>query len=179
MNEAEPTMHDSDEPTTQDSSNSGEERDIVRELEEWKDTALRTKADFENLRRRMLARESELQMMAAERVLHKLLPIIDDLHHAVDAASATRDIDALLAGLSMIHDKAHRLLESEGVTTITVEPGEPFDVNVHEALLSQPSDLPEGHVVAAFQRGYRLHERVLRHAKVVTSAGSGTEGVAE
>lgn len=150
--------------------------DARKECEEWKDAALRAKADYENLRRRMIARETELQHMAAERILHRVLPIIDDLQHAVEAASTTRDIEALVAGLTMIHDKAQRLLESEGVSSISVEAGEPFNVDVHEALLSQPSDHPEGHIVMALQRGYRLHDRVLRHAKVITSSGPVSEG---
>jgi molecular chaperone GrpE len=179
MNDLDQSMTESNEPTQTGNDAGFEERDIVQELEEWKDAALRAKADFDNMRRRMMAREQELQQMAAERILRKILPIVDDLQHAVDAAGSSNDVVALVSGLTMILDKTHRILEAEGVTAIPADAGDQFDVDLHEALLSQPSEHPEGHIVTAIERGYKLHSRVLRHAKVITSTGADLQGTTE
>lgn len=146
---------------------------LLQECNEWKDKFYRAVADLENLKKRSMARESEMILLANERVVSKLLPVLDDMQHAIDAAKSTKDIDGLLTGVSMIHDKAKRLFETEGVREIAVTPGQPFDVNVHEALMVQASEHPDGHVVMEVQRGYMLHDRVIRHAKVITSTGNG------
>lgn len=145
------------------------------EVNEWKDLAARRAAEVENIRRRTAAEKEQLTRYASEQVLVKLLPVIDDLHNALEAANQTNDVVALKDGLAMIYNKVMKVLESVGVSVIAGEPGEPFDVERHEALMHIPSSEAEGSIVQYIQRGYALHNRVLRHAKVVTSAGEPTE----
>jgi molecular chaperone GrpE len=71
----------------------------------------------------------------------------------------------------MIYTKTMKIFEDSGISVIEAEAGQLFNVDVHEALMLAQSDVPEGHVIQTVQRGYALHERVLRHAKVITSAG--------
>ncbi|MBL7976490.1 MAG: nucleotide exchange factor GrpE [Candidatus Kapabacteria bacterium] len=145
-----------------------------KERDENRDKLLRNVAEFENYRRRTEREKEQLLLFASERTLSKLVSIIDDLHAAVDAGEKSKDYESMFSGLKMIYTKAMKMYEEHGVKPLEVEPGEPFNVDVHEALMHIPHpDTPEGHIVQQIQRGYMLHDKVIRHAKVVTSAGSG------
>lgn len=159
------------ESSESDTSNLSEHELLVKELEEWKDLAHRRTAEIANMQRRAIQERADFEHRAAERMIHKLLPVLDDLHAAVDASRTTSDASALQQGLEMIYAKSMKIFEDSGVAIIEAEAGQPFNVDVHEALMLTPSDVPEGHVIQTVQRGYSLHERVLRHAKVITSAG--------
>lgn len=164
-----------DEPIMGDEQSDDPLAAALRERDEWKEIALRHLADLENAKRRFREREQDLVSFAAERMILKMLPVLDDLHAAAESAKQTGSLDALRDGIEMIYHKAMRVFEEAGVRTIESDPGHPFDVDVHEALMHTPSDHPEGHVVQTVQRGYFLHDKVIRHAKVVTSAGSGDQ----
>jgi molecular chaperone GrpE len=144
---------------------------LLKELEEWKDLAHRRSAEIANMQRRAVQERADLEHRAAERMIHKLLPVLDDLHAAVEASRTSSDATALQQGLEMIYTKTMKIFEDSGISVIEAEAGQLFNVDVHEALMLAQSDVPEGHVIQTVQRGYALHERVLRHAKVITSAG--------
>ncbi len=110
--------------------------------------------------------------LASENLLRGLLPILDDLHGAVEAARSTQNAEALRQGLELIYANALKLFQRYGVVPMESPVGKPFDVRYHEAVAQLPSALPEGHVVQELQRGYLLHNRLLRHAKVATSSGA-------
>lgn len=141
------------------------------EVDEWRDLAHRRTAEIANMQRRAVQERTDLEHHAAERMIHKLLPVLDDLHAAVEASRTSSDATALQQGLEMIYSKTMKIFEDAGVSVIEAEAGQLFNVDVHEALMLSPSDYPEGHVIQTVQRGYSLHERVIRHAKVITSAG--------
>lgn len=141
------------------------------DVEEWKDLAHRRTAEIANMQRRAVQERADLEHHAAERMINKLLPVLDDLHAAVEASRTSSDASALQQGLEMIYTKTMKIFEDAGIAVIEAEAGQPFNVDVHEALMLSPSDHPEGHVIQTVQRGYSLHERVIRHAKVITSAG--------
>jgi len=148
--------------------------EVEKERDENRDKFLRNVADFENYRRRTEREKEQLVLYASERTFSKLVGIIDDLHAAVDAGEKSSDYESMLNGLRMIYSKAIKMYEEHGVKPLEVLPGEPFNVDVHEALMHIPHpDTPEGHIVQQIQRGYTLHDKVIRHAKVVTSAGGG------
>ncbi|MFN6135652.1 MAG: nucleotide exchange factor GrpE [Bacteroidota bacterium] len=145
---------------------------LQRELDQWKDLAARRLADLENMRRRTALEKQELHLRAAEHVITKMLPVLDDLHAAAEAAATTQDAAALKTGIDMIFAKARQIFEEAGVRIVEAEPGQPFNVDMHESLMHAPSEEhPEGHIIQPVMRGYQLNERVLRHAKVITSAG--------
>lgn len=148
-----------------------ESEDLIQQVAEWKDLAMRRLAEVENIRRRTNIEKQELLIHAAQHTILNMLPILDDLHAATDASRSTVDVKALQDGIIMIYNKAVRIFEEAGVKVIEANPGDHFDVEKHESLMHQPSDHPEGSIVQYIQRGYQLHEKVLRHAKVITSAG--------
>lgn len=142
-------------------------------LEYWMNLAQRKAAEVENIRRRAAAEKEQMATYAAEHVITHMLPVLDDLHAAVESAKTTSDLNSLRDGVEMIYTKAMKIFQERGVRIISSGAGEPFNVDVHEALMHMPSDdHPEGHIVQIVQRGYALHDKVLRHAKVITSAGA-------
>lgn len=162
------TIEEREEPTALS------ELDTLRkEVDEWKDVAHRKAAELENVRRRSILREQELMQYASEHLLTKMIPVLDDLAAAVEASTGSSDVASIKQGIDMIYAKATKIFEDAGVRIIESGVGQPFDVERHEALMHMPSEAhPEGHVIQEVQRGYLLHDRVIRHAKVITSAGS-------
>lgn len=145
-----------------------------KERDELKDKLVRTLAEFDNFRRRTEREKEQLTLYATEKTMSRLVDVLDDLQAALEAGKKSTDYQAMLNGLEMIYQKAHKSYEDHGVKPLDVQSGEPFNVDVHEALMHIPHpDTPEGHVVQQIQRGYTFRDKVLRHAKVITSAGQG------
>lgn len=160
------TAHDHD--MSDDTTELAQLRD---EVAKYKELYIRALADYDNAKRNMDRERRELRDHAAEHMIVRMLPVLDDLHSAIEHSKTSSDAEALRTGIEMIYAKAVRIFEDAGLRPIDVEPGHPFNVDVHEALMHMPSDHPEGHVVQVVQRGYQLHDKVLRHTKVITSAG--------
>jgi molecular chaperone GrpE len=140
--------------------------------ENW-DKYLRTVADFDNYRKRAAREKEELARFTTERVVTALLPTLDNLERAIDAAQTHgAENSALLQGLTQVHSQFRRTLMEFGLQEIIAGAGQPFDPNLHEAVSQIESpEHAEGHVVEQFQRGYKLAERLLRPARVVVSKG--------
>ena len=127
----------------------------------------RLAAEFENYRKRVAREQAALSSRAAERLVKELLPIVDDLERALEAAEEHEEAK-LEEGVRLVHRQLASALEHEGLAVI--ETDGKFDPHVHEALLSQPSEADEGSVIEVLQKGYRLGDRVLRPARVVVAA---------
>jgi molecular chaperone GrpE len=133
------------------------------------DRYLRLAADFDNYRKRVAREQLELTKRATERLVAELLPVLDDLERALEAAERHEEAK-LEEGVRLVHRSLADALRREGLAEIDTNGR--FDPHVHEALLSQPSEAEEGSVVQVIQKGYRLGERVLRPARVVVAAGA-------
>jgi molecular chaperone GrpE len=142
-------------------------QDAERKREEALDDLRRVAADFDNYRKRVAREQAQLFARAGERLVAKLLPVLDDLERALDAAEHHEEAK-VVEGVKMTKDALAGVLASEGVEEI--EADGPFDPHVHEALLTQPVEGVEpGHVIQVVQRGYRMGEVVLRPARVVVA----------
>ncbi|OGU41126.1 MAG: nucleotide exchange factor GrpE [Ignavibacteria bacterium GWB2_35_12] len=150
-------------------------KELEKERDELKDQVLRVAAELENYRRRALKEKREMIDYANERLILNLLPLLDDLGKAVEAGKKAVDCDSMLTGLDLIYQKALKLFENENVKIMENTVGKPFDVNEHEAVMRMPSELPEDYIISEVQSGYTMKDKVLRHAKVVTSAGEPKE----
>jgi len=146
--------------------------ELGKERDDLKDFLARRTAEFENYKRRSDKEKQDIIQYANERLINKLLVILDDLGNAVESGKKSNDYEALMTGIDMIWQKTSKLFEEAGVKVINVVPGDEFDVDCHEALLLMPSDYPEGTIAQVIQQGYAIHDRVLRHAKVITSSGN-------
>jgi molecular chaperone GrpE len=131
------------------------------------DAYLRLAADFDNYRKRVAREHADLTQRANERLLNELLPVLDDLERALQAA-AEHEEAKLEEGVRLVHRALLGLITRHGLTEIDTE-GE-FDPHVHEALLAQPAEgAEEGSVLEVLQKGYRLGDKVLRPARVIVA----------
>jgi molecular chaperone GrpE len=132
----------------------------------------RLAADFENYRKRAVRDRESMVAHAHERLMKALLPVLDDLERALEAA-AKHEEAKLEEGVELVARELRAALQREGLAEIETDGR--FDPHVHEALLAQPSDREEGSVIEVLQKGYRLGDRVLRPARVVISQGEPQE----
>ena len=131
------------------------------------DSYLRLAADFDNYRKRVAREQVELTSRANERILNELLPVLDDLERALEAA-AEHEEAKLEEGVRLVHRSLLGLVERHGLSEIETEGA--FDPHVHEALLTQPAEsAEEGSVLQVLQKGYRLGDKVLRPARVIVA----------
>jgi molecular chaperone GrpE len=144
---------------------------LEAERDDLKDKLARRTAELENVRRRSIKEKQDMIDYANEKLLYKMLSIVDDMNNALKAGKETRDYDALYQGVEMIAGKTGKLFEEQGVRPMEDPVGKPFDVDFHDALMQMPSEYPDGFVVQEVQKGYLIRDKVLRHAKVVTSSG--------
>ncbi|HUN57695.1 MAG TPA: nucleotide exchange factor GrpE [Candidatus Binataceae bacterium] len=142
-----------------------------RELGELKDKYLRALADTENVRKRMRQQNEETVRLQREGLLRELLPVVDNLERALDAARGGSNRQSITEGVEMVLRSLHDLLRMHGVTAITAV-GQPFDPQVHEAVDHVPSEEhPPNTVVSEFHRGYLIGDRMLRPSRVSVSKG--------
>lgn len=140
------------------------------ERDEFREISLRKVAELENFRRRTEQERQELIVHANFKLLQKLLPVLDDLQRAVESGKTNSDSKALIEGVELVLNKTMQTFADVGVTPMEVL-GTDFDANLHEALMQMPSEANEGQILQEAQRGYMLGSKVLRHAKVIVSAG--------
>ena len=149
---------------------------VTRERDEYLDALQRLKAEFENYRKRVAREHGDVVARAAERLVKQLLPVLDDLERALEAA-ASHEEAKLEEGVRLVHRSLADTLAREGVVEVATDGA--FDPHTQEALLAQPSEAEEGTVIQVLQKGYKLGDVVVRPARVVVSAGSpaaGTDG---
>lgn len=139
-------------------------------IDEQKDKYLRLSAEFDNFRKRTLKEKAELIKNGGEKAINAILPILDDLERALKNMQKAEDVKAIYEGVELIYQKFLKNLHQEGLEKM--EPvGEAFDTDFHEAvaLVPAPSEEQKGKVLDCVQTGYKLNEKVIRHAKVVVA----------
>ena len=143
---------------------------VIAERDGLKDQLLRTRADFDNYRKRMVRQSEQIRRNAAQSLIDDLLPVVDNLERAVEHGKD--ESGALAEGVRMVLDQLHGVLNKHGVEPIPAE-GEPFDPNWHEAVMKVSSEEHgAGTVVTEYQKGYRMGNYVVRPSKVAVSSGS-------
>jgi molecular chaperone GrpE len=134
-----------------------------RERDQYLDALQRLKAEFENSRKRQERERIRVLSMASERLVQELLPVLDNLDRALEAGGDIRE------GVQATRDQLADVLGDEGLLAVASD-GQPFDPNVHEAVMSQVSEEhEEGTIIQTFQRGYLLNGKPIRTAKVVVA----------
>ena len=134
-----------------------------RERDQYLDALRRLKAEFENSRKRQERERSRILSLASERLVQELLPVLDNLDRALEAGGDIRE------GVQATRDQLAEVLGEEGLLPVASD-GQPFDPNVHEAVMGQFSEEhEEGTIIQTFQRGYVLNGKPIRPAKVVVA----------
>lgn len=175
---ASPTEGESPNPATPSATDLGAaSTDSVAELKtqleaanakaaEYLDGWQRSRADFTNYKKRVERENADLSATIAATVLTRILPVLDDFDLAMKNAPADGDGAKWASGLALVHKKFNSVLENEGIKRIEAE-GQPFDPNVHEAVVHEESaDHESGHVIEILRQGYKIGDRVLRPALV-------------
>lgn len=140
-----------------------------QQREEYANLARQTRAEFENYQKRFQRDLAVERQYAQAPLASDLLPALDNLDRALQAARDSGDKGALVQGVAMVQTQLLDILRRHGVSRIESQ-GQPFDPNLHQAVMQQPSaDLPPQSVLQVLEQGYLLHERVLRPARVIVS----------
>jgi len=147
--------------------------ELERQVEYYKDLSYRKAAEFDNFKKRLENDSYSITRYANEDLIISLLPILDDLDRSLKLGKELKEPDPFFKGVEMIHQKFLKVLTARGVRVME-SVGKEFDVSYHDALLQvSRSDVPPHTVVEEVDKGYLLHDKVIRHAKVIVSADSG------
>jgi molecular chaperone GrpE len=171
---AEEAPADSEEETEQGDPDPTEL--LSKECDDLRDQLLRARADFDNYRKRVARDADRTRKLAAESLIRDLLPIVDSIELALNHKDSNPD--ALAEGVEMVAKLFQETLTRNGLEPIAAE-GEVFDPELHDAMMRQPDDsVAPDTIVQEYQKGYRIGDVVLRHAKVVVSAPPETDSKA-
>ena len=151
-----------DENTPENATHKSLEMAILQnEIAELKDRNMRLLAEFDNLRKRTAREKLEMQVTAARDIMTVLLPILDDFDRAAKNEQFTE-------GVNLVYQKMQTTLHSKGLTAMNTENGNPFDADTHEAIAELPlGDDLKGKIIDTVEKGYLLHDKIIRFAKVV------------
>lgn len=141
---------------------------MAEDAAQWRDKYVRLSAEFDNYRKRTLKEKMDLISSAGEEVIKALLPVMDDLERALDATRKSSDVEAVSEGVVLISNKLRDTLRARGLSEIDAL-GAELDTDLHEAVAKIPAPEKErkGKVVDVVQKGYKLHDKVIRYSKVV------------
>ncbi|MBQ4229774.1 MAG: nucleotide exchange factor GrpE [Bacteroidaceae bacterium] len=164
-------------PETEQTQQEKEEKELTveeqleaanAEIASLKDQLLRKIAEFDNYRKRTIKEKTDLILNGGEKTIVTILPVIDDMERALKNMKEAEDINAVLEGIELIYKKFMDILGRQGVSVIETKEAD-FDVDVHEAVAQLPAPTPElkGKVMDCTLTGYKLNDKVIRHAQVV------------
>lgn len=164
-------------PETEQTQQEKEEKELTveeqleaanAEIASLKDQLLRKIAEFDNYRKRTIKEKTDLILNGGEKTIVTILPVIDDMERALKNMKEADDINAVLEGVELIYKKFMDILGRQGVSVIETKEAD-FDVDVHEAVAQLPAPTPElkGKVMDCTLTGYKLNDKVIRHAQVV------------
>lgn len=142
-----------------------------KEIEELNDKLLRKIAEFDNYRKRTLKEKTELILNGGEKTIVAILPVIDDMERALKNMQNADNVTAVLEGVELIYKKFMDILGKQGVSVIETKDAD-FDVDIHEAIAQLPAPTEElkGKVMDCTLTGYKLNDKVIRHAQVVVGS---------
>lgn len=168
-------MSDTSEPkNTAEEANgnfdvSTEIQKLQEQAEKYKNDFLYARAEFENYKRNAIKERSDLAKYGAERLIRDFLEVMDNFERALQMKVSAENFQAFEQGVQMTANELRHMLTKHGVTEMKSE-GTPFDPNTQEALTSEASsEVPPGHVLRVFKKGYKLHDKNLRPAQVVVA----------
>ena len=174
LNGAEQEKNDTAQEEKEENSQEPQEETVEAKLAkseaeaaDLKDRLLRQMAEFDNYRKRTMKEKAEIILNGSAGVVTDILPVIDDLERAIANSAKSEDYNALKEGVELIYNKLMHILEQKGLQKISPK-NEPFDTDFHEAIamIPAPSEDLKGKVLDCAIDGYKLNDKVLRHAKV-------------
>lgn len=155
-----------DTDTTAQDTDKGD--DLQKKYDELNDRYLRLMAEFDNYRKRTLKEKMDLTKYAEEDVIKGILPVVDNMERAIKSLESATDLNAVKEGINLIYKKFLEFLEKRGIKEIEALNKE-LDTDLHEAVtkFAAPSEDLKGKIIDVIEKGYYLHDKVIRYAKVV------------
>jgi len=167
--EAQQTEDQQSQQQTEESKNEEPQpEDWEAKFNELNDAHLRLMADFDNYRKRNIKEKADLIKNASERVVVDLLPVVDNFERALQSMEKAEDVAAVREGVELIYNQVMGLLKNNGVSVIETA-GLALDTDVHDAITTIPAPTPElkDKIVDCVKKGYKMNDKVIRHAQVV------------
>ncbi len=156
-------------PEAKEAPEAAEVETLKKEAAGLYERLLRNQAESENFQKRMQKERAEFARFATEGLVNDLLPVMDDLERAIEAAEKSKDFETLAGGVKLILNQLKGVLERVGLKDVRAE-GQPFDPTHHEAVrVVETDEHQETAVVEELRKGYLLNERVLRPAMVAVA----------
>ncbi|MDR3013382.1 MAG: nucleotide exchange factor GrpE [Chitinispirillales bacterium] len=144
---------------------------LKQEIEAEKDRYLRLMAEFDNFKRRTAKEYERLVESASEKLMLEIVDVRENFERALKAGEAGGDLSSFIEGMKLIFAKFEETLSRNGLA-VFAEIGEAFDPTIHDALMNTPHpEIPVEHIAEVFERGYRLKDKVVKHARVIVSSG--------
>ena len=166
---AEETKNEEFSKNSEEESSSNENEESVDENAKLKDSLLRLQADFSNYKRRVEKEKADIHKYAAESIITKLLPVLDNFDRAFKEVQEEDKEDAFTKGIELIRQDLDKILVQEGLEVIESD-NQKFDANLHHAVFMEENDEVESeHIIETFQKGYKLKDKVIRPAMVKVS----------
>ncbi len=164
-NSQDKTAANDTDTTAQDTDKGG---DLQKKYDELNDRYLRLMAEFDNYRKRTLKEKMDLTKYAEEDVIKGILPVVDNMERAIKSLESATDLNAVKEGINLIYKKFLEFLEKRGIKEIEALNKE-LDTDLHEAVtkFAAPSEDLKGKIIDVIEKGYYLHDKVIRYAKVV------------
>ncbi|MAT38558.1 MAG: nucleotide exchange factor GrpE [Ectothiorhodospiraceae bacterium] len=149
--------------------------ELKDELAKAKEQILRKVAEFENFRRRTREEQSQLVQYGNEGLIRELLPVVDDMERSLEAGGEHKDFESFFEGVKLLRNKFMSVLQARGLKPIETD-GEVFNEEYHDAILQIPGSGKEpGAIIDEVERGYMIHDKVIRHSKVTVAADESGE----
>ena len=157
-----------EQETPEEVAELSQEEILTNQLAETNDRFARLFAEFDNYKKRTSKERVELISTAGEKVISKLLTVLDDFDRALNAMSTAQDVESVKQGVELVNSKFRKILENEGLKEMNVV-GETFDADFQEAItaIPSPSEDMKNKVIDVVEKGYTLNDKVIRFAKVV------------
>ena len=164
------TSQENEAPLTEEEKLAQELEKANEQIEEQKDKYLRLSAEFDNYRKRTMKEKAELILNGGEKSISSILPIVDDFERALKNMETATDVAAVKEGVELIYNKFMSVLGQNGVNVIETKE-QPLDTDYHEAIavIPAPNEALKGKILDCVQTGYKLNDKVIRHAKVVVA----------
>ena len=168
---AEPKKAEETTESTEEKAELSPEEEITelkQQVGELKDKYLRVFAEFENFRKRSVREKLEMMKTAAQDTMSVLLPVLDDFDRAKKSADDPDSEEQFTEGIELLYNKIYTILQNKGLSAME-STGEAFDPELHEAVTEIPAPTEEmkGKVIDTIEKGYKLNDKIIRHAKVV------------
>ena len=160
----------SDAVASEEEAEDQPELDLAQQLAEAQDRYARLQAEWDNYRKRTASERAQERQRATERLVTNLLPVVDDMERAIASGDSTDD--PMLAGVKAVYDKLVDVLGREGLQAVDPQPGDEFDINMHQAVSSvEDTSMFDESIQQVYQKGYTMGDKILRSAMVVVSTG--------